>query len=134
MVWCIIGRKINICCAPHTRLRISWNFATVSSRLRDPLAQPFKKRLEKGGKLSIARQNRMEMVLCFSKLVMYDILFVQVEITVTKSAPNLYRMRCWIIMMKLLKYMICHMKYFSVHWNTILMYCTVNSQILQILN
>ena len=34
--------KINLYSSPHTGLRIRWNFATVSSRLRDPVAQPLK--------------------------------------------------------------------------------------------
>ena len=41
-----------------TGMTIRWNFATIHSRLRDRLANSFRKG-GKGGKLGIARQNRM---------------------------------------------------------------------------
>lgn len=45
-------------CPTHYRLSISWNFAIVSSCLRNPLAQPFKKKEEKKNtKYREAKQN-----------------------------------------------------------------------------
>ena len=49
------GGKDILILSPHTRLRILEIFP---ARLRDPFAQPFKKRGGKGEKLSNARQNR----------------------------------------------------------------------------
>ena len=39
----ILEEKINMYCPPQTEVRIRWNFATVSSTLRDALAKPLKK-------------------------------------------------------------------------------------------
>ena len=36
--------KINVYRSPYNGLRIRWNIAAASSRLRDQLAQPFKKK------------------------------------------------------------------------------------------
>ena len=60
----IFGEKINFYCPPLTGLNIRWNFASISSRLRGPLAQPFRKKGGKGDKLSIARHKRIAGI-CF---------------------------------------------------------------------
>ena len=41
-------KRINLYCTPLTGMRIRWNFETLYSRLRDPLAQPFKQNKKKG--------------------------------------------------------------------------------------
>ena len=42
----VVGESIILYRPPLTGLRIRWNFATFSDRLRDPLAQSFTKKEE----------------------------------------------------------------------------------------
>ena len=50
----IFGVKIKMFCSPPTGLRIRWNFATASSRLLNPLTQPFKKEDEEKKKNGVS--------------------------------------------------------------------------------